>query len=389
MKKICHVIFEHRIFDGRIFYKEAVSLATNGFNVVLLAPRINNKTLGKRKEILSEANKDFYYKNIKIESYKYNKILPKIFSLRQHYCIKNILKKIKEIDADIYHFHEDGLTMEVASKLKDYLPEKRLVFDFHEFFLHTYREKEKKLKFVKHYIKLENKILNKADIIFTVTETISNYYKTLCKCPIITLYNCQSKKIFQDEDTINRNDVFWIVHEGRMLFDRGLKLIIEVARKINNPHIKFLFIGNLPESEKNYFQERLKQYDIKNKFKVTGFLPYEKVSEWLINTKIGIVFMSSKNSQMGVPSKFFNYLRFGIPIISLKHPIIDDIIHKHNVGYSFNQDEVDTIVTTIIELYSNKTLYKKLSSNARKLFETELNWDVMEKKLIEAYNSIS
>ncbi len=389
MNRICHIIFEHRIFDGRIFFKEAISLAQNGFEVIILAPTIDKKSLGLKKEAPLSENKTYESQGIKFHTYFYNKKLPKQLNIRQYFCKQDLLKKLKQIDADVYHFHEDGLTMEIAAQLKEILPGKKIVFDFHEFFIHSYREKKRKINRINEYIKLENKIVKQADLIITVTDFISAYYKTLCQCPIISLYNCQSEKIFPtSKENIVDDGIFWIVHEGRMLFDRGLKLIIEVARKLDHPNIKFLIIGNLAKAEERYFQNTTSQYQIQDKFHITGFLPYQEVPLWLKKGKVGLTFMLSDNAKTTISNKFFNYIRFGIPILSLHHPIIDDIIAEYEVGYVFDKNEAKEIAIQIKELYDNQKLWSKLKTNAEKAFKTTFNWKNMEQRLISAYYSI-
>ena len=389
MKRVCHIIFEHRIFDGRIFHKEVVSLAKHGFEVILLVPSVDNRTLGLKKEAQLSADGAFTSEGITFRTYHYNKKLPKQLNIRQYFCKRDLMKQLIKIDADVYHFHEDGLTLEIAAKLKDVLPNKKLVFDFHEFFLSSYREKKRKIDRINDYIKLENVIVKKADLIFTVTDFISDYYRTLSNCPVVTLFNCQSEQIFPEIETRDTNNgIFWLVHEGRLLFDRGLKLMIEVARKLKSPNVKILCVGNLPKTEQKYFEIKTREYNIQDKFHITGFLPYTEVPTWLAKGKAGLTFMMSDNAKAVISNKFFNYLRYGLPILTLHHPITDKIIDEFELGYTFDTTEVDQIVEHIQQLASNSELYEKLSQNAKTAFQTTYNWENMEKRLIGGYRKL-
>ena len=383
MIKVCHVIFNHNIFDGRIFHKEVLSLANHGYDVTVLAPETierHGKNQIKADSIINQK-----HKNVRINFYKYNKYIPNL--IRSIFTTKEIKNQLISINADIYHFHEDGLLLEIAAEFKEWLPDKKLIFDFHEFFLHRIRHK--KSKKVAKYTKHENKLLVNADLFITVSDFITGYYKTLTQKPVITIMNCQSEKIMSASNKeIDLKKSFWIVHEGNLYFDRGLKLLIEVARFIKKPEIKFLIIGKLPEKELIYFQQKTKEYGTEDRFHFTGFLPYEEVADFLNLSKAGLVLRLSANAQTGLPNKFFNYLRFGLPIISLKNVSSDNIILEHNLGFIFSNNEAEKIANIIDNLSANNSLYKKLSKNAFLAFKTKYNWEQMEQKLLDAYEML-
>lgn len=381
MIKVCHVIFNHNIFDGRIFHKEALSLASHGYDVTILAPEII-EIYQKNKHQKNDLTINPKQKNIKFSFYKHNKLIPNL--IRSSFTKKELKKKLISIDADIYHFHEDGFLLDIAVEFKKWLPDKKLIFDFHEFFLHRLRQK--KSKKIAKYIKLENKLLENVDLFITVSDFITEYYKTLSQKPVITIMNCQSEKIMSVSNIkMDLENSFWIVHEGNLYFDRGLKLLIEVARFIKNPDIKFLIIGKLPENELNYFQQKTKEYGTEDKFHFTGFLPYEEVADFLNLSKVGLVLRLSANAQTTLPNKFFNYMRFGLPIISLENVSSDDIIQEQNLGYVFSNNEAEKMANTLENLSVNKSLYKKLSENSYQAFKTKYNWGKMEQRLLDAY----
>lgn len=387
MKKVCHIIFEHSLFDGRIFHKEATSLAQNGFNVIILAPTIKKGTIGRKKEI--QVNSEYSLNNVTFKVYHYNKCIIKNFGIRNYFSKKSLIEQIKKIDADLYHFHEDNFTMEVAANFKKLFPKKKLVFDLHEFFLHRLRFNKKGRKRIRKYIFLENKIIKNADLLITVSDFMSDYYRTLTSKPVITILNCQSENIFQANKSENiKEDFFWIVHEGNMRFDRGLKEIIEIARLIKNPVIKFMLIGKLPKKEMLYFKLKTKEYKIEDKFFLTGLLPYEEVSYYLMKAKLGLNLIITANGKMGLGNKFYNYLRFGLPTISFSSPLLDKFLKEFEVGYSFLPYEISEIAEKIEEILNNKELYNRLSKNTKRAFKEKYNWGLMEKKLVEAYYNI-
>ncbi len=117
MKKICHVLFEHRIFDGRIFYKEAVSLAKHGFDVTLLVPAIDSHSLGLRKEVIIGPDQNYVREGVRFASYAYNKALPRAMQIRRFFCYRSLFIKMEEIDAALVFTRTRASAQRLAEEL--------------------------------------------------------------------------------------------------------------------------------------------------------------------------------------------------------------------------------------------------------------------------------
>jgi glycosyltransferase involved in cell wall biosynthesis len=389
MKRICHLIFEHSPLDGRVFYKEAVSLVNAGFEVTILAPSLDRKTIGRKKEIRLNKDRTLENSGVNFQFYHYNKRFPKQFGIRDFITKRRILRKLVEIDADVYHFHEDGISMEVSLELKKVRPSNRIVFDFHEFFLIKKRDKlpKRKREFLK-YIKLEKGIVEISHLIIAVSDFVKAYFEGLNARQVVKIMSCQSKLIFKSPAKPKGNKPFFICHEGRMLFDRGLKLIVEIMKNIADRDIECLIIGSLPLKEREYFVRKTRDYKIEDKFTITGWLDYSEVAQYLSQAHLGLFFAMSANGRFGISNKFFNYLRYGLPILSLTNITTDGILSRYKCGYPFTEPDAKAIADKIVELKRNRELYRTLSANSRAAFENEFNWERMETILVDAYQEL-
>ncbi len=111
MVKVCHLTSVHSRFDIRIFTKECCSLQKAGYGVNL---------------IVADGKGDEFKKNINI--FDVGNISGRL--RRFIYISKRILNKAKELDCNIYHFHDPEL-FPIALKLKKY--GKKVIFDSHEY----------------------------------------------------------------------------------------------------------------------------------------------------------------------------------------------------------------------------------------------------------------
>ena len=159
MNKICHFTSVHPIDDIRIFHKECVSLAANGYDVTLIACGENafeDVVEGVKRISLSVPVKNRLQRFFKRS--------------------KAVYKKAIEVNADIYHFHDPEL-IPIGLKLKKNW--KKVIFDSHEDVPNQILAKEWLPSFIRKlvsfvYRKYETMAVKKFDGLITVTPTLTD-----------------------------------------------------------------------------------------------------------------------------------------------------------------------------------------------------------------------
>jgi hypothetical protein len=111
MKKIVHITSVHQRYDTRIFHKECLSLKNAGYEVSL---------------IVADGKGDEEKKGIKI--YDVGKQTNRIKRLL--FTSKAVIQKAKELNADLYHYHDPDLLIEARTLSTN----AHLIFDSHEDF---------------------------------------------------------------------------------------------------------------------------------------------------------------------------------------------------------------------------------------------------------------
>jgi glycosyltransferase involved in cell wall biosynthesis len=219
---------------------------------------------------------------------------------------------------------------------------------------------------------------------------MSQYYRTLTDAPVATVMNSQSARVFKASDApLERDDTFWVVHEGRMVFDRGLRVLVEAARLVRSPRVRFLLIGDLPRAERAWFEERTARDGTEGMFQVTGMVPYPEVPGWLLRGQAGVCLIEAPNGLTGAPNKFFNYLRFGLPVLTLEHPIMGPLVRHAQCGEVFSRtDAARELAGAIDRLADDPARLSAMSDAATQLFAGELNWERMEQRLFDLYRTV-
>jgi glycosyltransferase involved in cell wall biosynthesis len=79
---------------------------------------------------------------------------------------------------------------------------------------------------------------------------------------------------------------------------------------------------------------------------------------------------------VGPGNKMMLCLKAGIPTLMSDLPDFADFIERHPVGVLANPTDPHSIACSINTLFSDDARYAELSRNARRLFETEFNFEV-------------
>jgi glycosyltransferase involved in cell wall biosynthesis len=209
------------------------------------------------------------------------------------------------------------------------------------------------------------------------------------------LYNCSDLTIFQEYDRKINHEKITICHEGYLDFSRGLKDILDVMKVLKdryNGRFRFLIIGDVAGEAKRYFDEKIKEYQIGDIIETTGWLPYEKVGEVISDCSVGIIFLDPvmfKHNTYTSPIKMFNYMRYGLPIVTVDLPEIRRIVLESQCGIIIKERTIDSLVKALSILIEDADLRQKLGENSRKAVYEKYNWKKMEEKLLRIYDELS
>jgi len=180
---------------------------------------------------------------------------------------------------------------------------------------------------------------------------------------------------------------FVVLYSGNLGISHPLEFVVEVANKLKDKDIIFLFIGN--GGKKPILEKMTKDMELNN----VKFLPYqdkEVLSYSLSSGDVAIITMEEGIEGLSVPSKLYSFLAAGRPILGIvsKKSEVALIVEKANCGYIIEQSDVDKLYSAIESLYNNPKLLFELSGNARKLFESNFTRNRMTKRYFDVISSV-
>jgi glycosyltransferase involved in cell wall biosynthesis len=369
--KICMLASTHGPNDGRIFQKEAKSLAKE-HEVTIVAPANDSGSS--------------VVDGIQVVTVK----RPNSVALHPLTLIR-LFRACLGQDADVYHCHEpDALLIGVLAK---YLKGKRVVYDIHEHWpseipydigIRNGTLMQKVLSALVSNVEIA--LARRAESTFAVSESVAVRFREKGIEPaIISNYSIADLDIPYNPNRSGRKLMFVA---GNIHAFHGVGECIRAVFRVreNYPGVSLTLVGNVRED----LDKHINESDHNEFITSTGFLPYSEMYEKLNEgTAALLVFQPTyHNISIGLPNKLFDYMLLGLPVIASDLPEIRNVVGKVDCGILVNPASVDDIADAISYLFEHPEEARRMGANGRKAVLERYNWFAMEADLLQTYRNL-
>lgn len=362
--KVCHVTSMHKPFDGRIFYKQCISLSKK-YDVCLIQANTPDQEI--------EGVKVY---GVSIPNSRFKKMLTK----------KPVLEKALEIDADIYHIHDPEL-LAIIPKLKK--KGKKVIFDSHENFPGVILIKDYLPMLLRRlvsqlYTDYEKRKLKYADAIVSVTpDIVTRLSKINPHSYLVTNYPIY--KELSDNRKWGKSICFaggitkeWMHHS--------------IVDSLPATEAKYRIAGGVAYSS---YLDSLKAKVGWQQVEFIGKIPHKEVSNFMQECSAGMALYTYDDANVNYKEgtlgnqKIFEYMMAGLPLITSHLRLWEQIVIENDCGIVVEPKDINTISNAINYLIDHPNEAKRMGDNARKAVREKYNWSTQEKTLFEAYEYVS
>ncbi|MGI6204402.1 MAG: glycosyltransferase [Anaerovoracaceae bacterium] len=366
MTKVLHIGYAHRFDDIRIFTKECLSLARNGYDVTFIT---SNKSTG------SETPDDSDVRRIVLS-------LRGGRGIRAFRYFRDLKKYLGRTEYDIYHVHEMILYPVFKYLIKH---GGTVIYDMHEDAPNQIGlDIARRVKFfggaVRRYIlHIDNKMIKNAAYNIIVVEgqreraeRFSSRVKMICNFPIIR------------DLELKHTDTNHICYAGGINESRGITKLVEAMPDINAR----LYLAG--DGEKEYL-DKLRSLDGWEKVDYLGFLDRESILDMYRKSSVGVFIAEPMpNIMKSYPIKLFEYMEAGLPVVCSDYDPWVEIVGKNNCGICVDREYSRKEFTDAVNgLLADRDRAAEMGKRGRATVAEKYSWNSQEKVLLEIYGELS
>lgn len=365
MCRIVHLTSAHPRNDPRIFIKQCRTLAANGYDVTL---------------VVADGKGDARTDGVAIADVgRLPGRLQRILKTTQR-----VFDRAMALDADIYHFHDPEL-IPAGLKLKRH--GKTVIFDSHE-------DVPRQLQGKPYLGPVSRRVLpalfsayerfacSRFDGIITATPFIRDSFLKINPVTVdINNFPIIDEFAGPLSWTMKRNEVCYV---GAISGIRGIRQLVEAGTMLQSGarlNLAGRFFDPAVEAQVRAHPGWQQVSDL-------GFLDRAGVRDVMARSVAGLVtLLPLPNHVDSLPTKMFEYMSSGIPVIASDFPLWREIIEGNQCGICVDPLDPGAIAGAIDHLVTNPDIAKSMGERGRKAVLEKYNWSIEAARLTDFYGA--
>ena len=220
---------------------------------------------------------------------------------------------------------------------------------------------------------LNRRAFKKARKVFTLTEGMkrlaSQYVATEDQIEIVPLWSDASdfKFIAKEENLILKATQslgkFVLVYSGNLGLTHPVEKLVELGHYLDPDKFSIVIIGG---GAKQKMLEKLLQKKAFSHVHLLPWQPIENLSHNLYAADLNVVTLDSQASDLSIPSKTFNILSIGNPVLGIcsESSGLAELINQYDCGLTSSGEDLQELAQQLIKLEAERTELDRLKENS-------------------------
>ncbi len=366
--KVCHLTSVHPPFDTRIFYKECQTLAQAGYEVVLVTPHDGDEVVD----------------GVRIRA------VPKPGSRpeRMTKTVWQVYWVAVAEDAQLYHFHDPEL-LPVGMFLR--LCGKQVIYDMHENLPKAILTKpwiSAKLRpVVASMVRFIERILMHGMPVVYAEKSYAKDYKWVKSAVTVLNMSIVSNLFAIDGDKYPKPTVGYL---GGVTLQRGSLVCLEALRilKERGYSVGWECIGPVTDDHRAELMHLNNCYGLENVY-FRGYMRPTDGWRYIARCHIGLAVLKPiPNYIESYPTKMFEYMAIGLPVVVSNFPLYRDIVEREQCGICVDPESPKDIADAIEWLLAHPEEAEAMGKRGQEAVRNFYNWDNEARVLLNFYERL-
>lgn len=176
------------------------------------------------------------------------------------------------------------------------------------------------------------------------------------------------------------------IYTGGIQLGRGIQTVLASVPDIIKEIPDFLFVVVGDGYATAQLKALVREKRIGDHVLWVGWLNHQRMLDYISVSKLGLVpHAVNDHKNTTVPNKLFDYMGFGIPVISSDAAPMKRILESENCGITFKSGDHRDLARAILEVYTSRFDYGK---NALEAVRKKYNWKEDEKRLLRVMKTV-
>ena len=326
------------------------------------------------------------FNNIKVHRVRFLPLPPIHVKIHGYFLNKFFSNTLIKNDFDIIHYHSP-----LVPPINTNLPS---IVTFHGCWKTESKMYDKITDIYSLYVRIFNKFfardemnsIKNTDKITTVSYKVANDLSTFYEVDIneITVVrNGVDIHLFKPNHKINREE-FSILYTGRLVYRKGLIDLVKSAEYVCNeyPGASFILTGN--GALRPTLEKMVQDLGLENNCSFLGFIAQD---ELIRHYQADTIYVLTSYYE-GLPTTILEAMACGIPVVATDIPGTNDAVVDGETGILVPPKNPKALADGIIKLLGDENLREKMGEAGRKRVEKEFSWDIVCKRVLNAYRGV-
>lgn len=299
---------------------------------------------------------------------------------------------LTELRPDVIHIHDPTLipaAVKARGRLQRAGHSVALVYDAHEWTLGIARDHALQ---VPALAKLESDHMQEMAAVITVSQPLADRMQqhfSLPRSPAVVTNAPVAVTVPDDAPNIRGDldlpdDVPLLVYTGAVAAKRGLDLALRALQRLPDAHLA-LISRNLAPTRQVLRDAR--EMGLAGRVHRLDYVPADEVAGYLRTADVGLIpFQVHENSDLGLPTKYREYLLAGLPIVATDTGLTGAEVTATGVGEVAPPDSPRGFAAAIDRVLADRDGYTRRITEA---IRAENSWQRQEVELARAYASVA